>query len=64
MKLKSGKNFYKSIQELPYVCPCCNKESKVDELTGHHLEAQCSNVLNILYQLGLGAFICTCVKTL
>ena len=32
---------FKSIKELSYRCPHCKVESKVDEFTGHHLEAKC-----------------------
>ena len=45
---------FKTIQELPYVCPQCKKESKVDEFTGHHLEAKCPKCLQTFKPDGPG----------
>jgi len=45
---------FKSIQELPYVCPHCKKESRVDEFTGHHLEAKCPKCLETFKPDGEG----------
>ena len=45
---------FKSIQDLPYVCPHCTEESKVDEFTGHHLEAKCPKCLQTFKPDGPG----------
>ena len=45
---------FKSIQDLPYVCPHCKEESKVDEFTGHHLEAKCPKCLQTFKPDGPG----------
>ena len=45
---------FKSIQEIPYMCPHCKEESKVDEFTGHHLEAMCPKCLQTFKPDGPG----------
>ena len=45
---------YKSIQGLSYPCPHCKKESKVDEFTGHHLEAKCPRCFKTFKPDGAG----------
>ena len=45
---------YKSIQELPYKCPHCKEESRVDEFTGHHLAAQCPKCSQVFKPTGPG----------
>lgn len=44
-KLKGLVGKFKSVHELPYACPHCKRESKVNEFTGHHLEAKCQKCL-------------------
>ena len=45
---------FKSIQKLSYSCPHCNTESKVEEFTGHHLEAKCPKCFNTFKPDGSG----------
>ena len=49
---------FKSIQEIPYACPHCKEESRVDEFTGHHLEARCPKCQQTFKPDGNGLMEC------